>query len=1122
MKLRYLFIFAILAVLSVSCQEEFDEITEMNLTRCLTPTDLAARVDVATGVDVTFSWKVGKDADSYELLVYSDEEMTDEIFGLGIPAAEIPYSTNFLPDQTLYFKVRALSEKKQASGWAVFDGSFKTFAVASNLFPEITGRTATSVTMSWSKDFSDSQKVTHITCTPVRGGDAVTYELADADIAAGEATVEGLVPSTEYQVVLFLSSASCGGVDAWTMSDPTGLTSVSTSEALIAAMTAGNEIYLTLAGSPYAVGAFKAAKGFKIYGELGADGSKPVVSGNIDLNGGVMTGGEDVNIYVENVTFSDALAHNHIVNFSGTALTLGKIEFVNCDISAYKAGVLSANKDGKLTIGTISFDSCEFFGIIGSGADFFDVRKNAEITNIIFKNNTFYDGIRSLFRIDKATTVTIGTIDFQNNTLKNVCTMNDGNNRGLFAVRVAHNMTLKKNLFLWEDGGDAATPDKAQLFQDIADTVIPTLNASDNYTYAEGSAFFTKVDAATAGFTILDSDPCFNSKGNFFQLSNQDLISKKIGASKWWIPYAEPEEDLTQNALEGAHVWNLADASLFAGDVKNSRVRDELLLVGTEEVPMNADGGINFLSAAPLSKKGIPSAGYISFKVKTAGSVDLELGGSASGGVSVAIYDDNGFAVKGSAAVSSVAGVQKILVPASIAEGSEAVVYVYPTSAVSVKKLAWSLDTEGGNKILVAPQPVAEPVTVTEGDETEITFTWDAVPHAGAYAVSFNKKSPVNQTELSYTVPAATIAGLSAGLYTFTVKAVPVDGDIYYSESTLGQAAIAIQPKGGDGPITETFTWNFSDADWQTELVKWSTINSNFTADPAKVFNGLTFYSKTNSKWNKATIDNVDYYYVQFGGSGLNADSGLLDRYFKFTAPAAGTLKVTSSNTGSSEATDRMIYVKVGETVEQKMGGFASTAPQEVEFSVAGGDVIISTNGGGLRFLKIEFTCAYTPEPEVPVKFDWNFTDDDWQTELAKWGTINSNFTATDPAKVYNGLTFYSLTNSKWNKATIDNVDYYYVQFGGSGLNADTGNLDRYFKFTTPKAGTLKVKTSNTGSSEATDRMIYVKVGETVEQKMGGFASTAPQEVEFSVAAGDVYISTKGGALRFLEIHFSE
>ena len=1119
MKLRYIFIFAILAVLSLSCKNEFDEITEMNLARCLVPTDLSARVDVATGVDVTFNWNVGKDAERYNLVVFSDEEMTNEVLNEDIAASEVPFTTKVDPDQQLYFKVRALSEKREASGWAVYDGSFKTFAVAGNLFPEITGRTETSITMKWSKDFSDFEDVTHITCTPVMGGESVTYDLTEADIAAAEAVVNGLAPSTEYQVVLFYMSASRGGLDAWTMADPNGLTVVATAADLITAVTTGGNYLLKYSDTPYKMETVIPTAALKLVGELSADGKRPVVNGAISLNSSLNIPEGD--LYFEGIEFNGAPSLNRVIDqLAGTTPVVRNISFVNCRITAYVRGLLSdGNNDAKATIAELCFDSCEIDNIAGNGGDCVDFRKSIDLGTFKFVNNTIFNGMRTFFRIDANSNINIGDFVFENNTVKGISVMNDGNNRGIFAIRVATNMSLKKNLFLWEDGGKD-TGDYCQLFQNNGNTVVPTLSASDNYSYAEGVDFFAKVDAATAGFTVLDADPCYNSKGNFFQLSNQDLISKKVGASKWWIPYVEPEEDLTQNVLEGAHVWDLGDATLFAGEVKNSRVRDELLLVGTEEVPMNADGGINFLSAAPLSKKGVPSAGYISFKVKTAGSVDLELGGSAGGGVTVAIYDDSGFAVKGGAVVSQVAGVQKVLVPASIAEGSEGTVYIYPTSAVSLKKLAWSLDTEGGNKILVAPQPVAEPVTVTEGDETEITFTWDAVPHAGAYAVSFNKKSPVNQTELSYTVPAATIAGLSAGLYTFTVKAVPVEGDIYYSESTLGQAAIAIQPKGGDGPITETMTWNFSDADWQTELAKWGTINTNFTADPAKVFNGLTFFSSTSSKWNTASINEVTYYYIQFGGSGVNADSGNLDRYFKFTAPGAGTLKVTTSNTGGSVAADRMIYVKVGDAVETKSGGFASTAPEEVEFSVAEGDVYLSTQGGALRFLKIEFTYTYTPSTEK-VKFDWNFTDADWQTELAKWGTINTNFTA-DPAKTFNGLTFYSLTSSKWNKVTISNVDYYYVQFGGSGVNADSGNIDRYFKFTTPKAGTLKVKTSNTGSSVAADRMIYVKVGDSVEKKSGGFGSSAPEEVEFSVAAGDVIISTEGGALRFLEIHFSE
>ena len=169
-----------------------------------------------------------------------------------------------------------------------------------------------------------------------------------------------------------------------------------------------------------------------------------------------------------------------------------------------------------------------------------------------------------------------------------------------------------------------------------------------------------------------------------------------------------------------------------------------------------------------------------------------------------------------------------------------------------------------------------------------------------------------------------------------------------------------------------------------------------------------------------------------------------------------GTLKVTTSTTGTNADLTRSVSVSVnGGTKETKAGaGVASDQTHaELEFTVEAGNVAIFPEAA-LRFYKVEFTYTYTPSTEK-VKFDWNFTDADWQTELAKWGTISANFTA-DPAKAYNGLTFYSLTNSKWNKVTIETVDYYYVQFGGSGLNADNGNLDRYFKFTTPKPGTLK------------------------------------------------------------------
>ena len=1125
MKLNHIFTTAILAALaigSVSCNREFEEITDMNLSRCLVPTDLAVKVSMENGVDVTFDWNVGKDAESYNLVVYSDENMTEEILNENIPASEIPYVKTMTADQECWFKVRAISSKRDASSWAVFDGSFKTYAVKDNLFPAITARTSGSITMAWSTKAEDYLEVTRIECSPVKGGEAVVYELTEADIEAASATVQDLAPSTEYQAVLYYMSASRGGCDVWTMASSEGMTTVSTSADLIAAINAGSEIFLTLAGSPYAIGGLKVENGFRLVGEIGADGEKPVVSGCLDLDGNKLAGGEEVDIIVESITFSDGLSHNALLTYSGNTVTLRTVSFTNCDITGFKAGVLASNKDQKLTIETVSFDSCEIYDIPGSGGDFFDVRKCTAIGSVVFKNNTIRDGIRTLFRVDKQTDDakinTIGGVNFQNNTVKAVAIMNDGNNRGLFSFYIPVDLTLKKNIFLWEDGGDAATPDKAQLVgpSTKTDTVVPTLAADNNYCYGEGSAFFIMVSAAEAGVKILSHDPCYNSKGNFFQLADAEVISKKAGASKWWIPYAEQEEDLTQNVLEGAHVWNFGDATLFAGDVKNSRVRDELLLVGSEALLINADGAINFTAEALKNKKGVPTEGFVSFKVNTPGSVDLEVANGSGSSVVVALADDNGFAVKGAAAVAAGAGVQKILIPAVEGEGT---VYVYPTAAVSLTKLAWSLDSAGGNKVLAAPQPSAEPVTVTEGDVTDVVFTWEAVPNAAAYAVSFNKKAPVEQTELTFTVPGATISALSAGLYNFTVKAVPAEGDIYYTESQVGKASIAIQPKGGSGPVTETLTWDFSDAEGQAFLASIGASGTDIT-NIDKSYNGLQFYSVTKSKWNTIPISGTDYYFIQFGGAGVNATSGNLDRYLKFTAPKNGTLKIKVSNTGNDPAMDRMVYVKVGEGEAQKIaGGYSAASPTEIEFSIDAGDVYISTTGG-LRFFKLDFTYTYNPDEEEPIEYEWNFSDEFGQAFLATIGTQNTDTENID--KSYEGLQFYSKSKSKWNTIPISGTDYYFIQFGGAGVNATSGNLDRYLKFTAPKNGTLKIKVSNTGNDPAMDRMVYVKVGEGEAQKIaGGYSAASPTEIEFSIDAGDVYISTTG-SLRFFIIHYYE
>ena len=1087
-----------LAMLTGCSEKEFEEVTEISLSRCLEPQNLSAKVDVQTGNTVTFGWNVNKDAESYQLVVFTDEELTAEALNVNVAAADVPYKVDLTADQKYWFKVQALAEGREASNWAVFDGSVKTYAVKDNLFLEVTGRTANSVTLAWSKDLSDYKDVTHITASPVKGGADVKLDLSEAAATAATATVSGLAASTEYQFVLYYMSASRGAVDTWTLAEAGSKTVISTSEELKTAV-AGGEFFLSY-GASYEMGTAKPTASLTLVGELGPNGEKPVIAGNIELTSAIAEGST---LHFENVCISDTGVTGHVVTFTDDAApaTLGKIEFVNCDLTGFKSGIFYNNKSGGLTVGEVLYDSCDIYGILGSGGDGFDIRKPTTITTVKFVNNTIWDGFRTFVRIDANDAIKIGGFVFENNTIKGICVMNDSNNQGFFAPKTATTLTLRNNLFLWEDGGETAdgVDDKTQLVRDNTAIVIPDITAENNYAYAQGKDFFKAVSAAAAGFTVLDADPCYNSKGNFFQLSNQDLIAKGIGAAKWWISYVEKEEDLTQNFVGFSHTWNLQDATLFAGEVKNSRVRDELLLVGTEATPLNADNGINFLSASELTKKGVPTAGYVSFKVNHAGSVDYQVEGSGNGSLVIAVLDDNGFAVQGGAVASAFKpGVQKILLPDLKGEG---IVYLYATGAISLTKLAWSPDVIGGNKVLPTPKPAVEPVTLTEGDETDVTVTWDYITNAASYVVVFNKKAYPAQNENSFTVAGADIAALKAGLYTFTVQALPRAEDIYYTKSDQGAASVAIQPKSAGGEIVEhDIVWDFSAADWQEALGELGALNTDITNIDLTV-EGLTFHSGSKSKYNTT--------YIQFGGK-----SGEMDRYFKFTAPEQGTLKITSSNTGSAEAMDRTVAVTVGDDTQAQAGGFGKATPGELEFSVAAGEVVITAPVNGLCFYKIEYIYTTTSGSAAAVEYDWNFSDADWvEAFQTNFTAINSN---QDVTFALNGLTVGGGGTIKYNFVG-ENV--YFIQTGGKGT-AST----RCFQFDAPDAGTIKVWASNTGDSEALDRTVAVAVdGVEVDAQPGGYKkSDGPHELEFAITAGGhVSIYPPVNGLCFYHIYYT-
>mgnify|MGYP003470323253 len=48
--------------MAASCSDQFEEVTDISLTRCLQPLNLSAKV--SQGQNVTFGWDVSKDAES--------------------------------------------------------------------------------------------------------------------------------------------------------------------------------------------------------------------------------------------------------------------------------------------------------------------------------------------------------------------------------------------------------------------------------------------------------------------------------------------------------------------------------------------------------------------------------------------------------------------------------------------------------------------------------------------------------------------------------------------------------------------------------------------------------------------------------------------------------------------------------------------------------------------------------------------------------------------------------------------------------------------------------------------------------------------------------------------------
>ena len=1085
---------------------------EVALGRCLTPTELSAKV--IDGEFIEFSWTKSKGATEFVLELYSDEEMQQKVETFTIPAAEVPYTADLEADMTYYARVKGVNGEGVIgdSNWAVYDRALQTYAIKSSLNPELVDRSASSITIKWTKD----PEVDHIRITPALNAEEeyTRFDVSADAQAAAQVEVTGLNPSVNYTLAVHFKSAQRGTVSAWTRPSVEGATEVATAEALIQALTdKAPVIKVAYSEAPYVIGSVVLGGPVAIYGDATAQGAQPTIQGGLKI------GADVTSVHLEALTFDGAGSADYPHNLTfDAAAAVESIKVVNCKLNNYLRGVLYENSKAP-TVGSIKYDGVEVNNVTGDGGDCFDFRGKATVNSIEFINSTLNTGARTWFRID-ANTV-LESIKLTHCTFNNLCFANNGNNNGIFNIRAlnaagaAPTFVLTHNVFLNMNDDNK----RCCLVAKNSTSAFPT-ELSDNFFYNCYDRFFVaQKDGSTLsgddlkaaadegrarilvnGSVELAADPCVDSARDKYNVTSKEVIEANAGDPRWYAAYVEIPEDLTQEVTATGKIWDLTDGQTFKKMADKDMVRDGIRFF-VKNTPINfTKEGFEFTGEAVL-EGGVPVDGGIGIKVNEPGSIIISVA-AAAGHSNLTVSLDG----KVSASVPAGAEYQKVTF-ANVS--GEQMIYIYGCHPATMTFLQWTSDVQVLDKVLATPEVKISKTTVNERAEDEITLTWDAVDYAGSYNVTVDGKKK-NVTETTYTFATGGYAVEEAGGdFAIQVTAVPAADDYTRVESQPAELSFHVNDVPDEPGI---------------KVVRYSlTFPEGGNAEEKYVCeNNAGFYVQTVGGWvidanaQKFAVPGAseyDSYATRLKGSKTSDTKSMT-----ITVPNDGKLYIAARSANSSAA-DRTMALMQGDkeilapTVIQDADKFtagdASVFPYVV-VDVKAGDIQVVLNNG-INFYGIVYD-ALEGGP-AGVDYVWDFSAPEWVDAMTGSG-IAANTNDSNWNLEVNGLKVIAGGGSiKWNFSG----ETYFWQPGGAGTDAK-----RYFEFTTEMAGKLTVYASNTGDSEDLTRMVTVKVGDgEAESLPGGYASSGGAvPVDFNITAGTVKIYATGNGLRFYKIEF--
>lgn len=1067
------------------------------------------------------------------------------------------------PEMSYYARVRAQSSADPDtkttgdSKWAIFPYPIDTYSVMDQLPSfSVKKRTSTTITVRWTVVEGDTDGINQIRVSPHPTDETQAFLQIPVEAGAVEATIgteTPLKPSVKYTVALHFNSANRGQMFVWTTPDFTQAQYAKDTAELkhylreAASIKDGvpMKIVLTNLDTPYDLdGSADILGPVEILGQQSADGSQsPVIKGRLDIMApltqtysyatadpaGINPDGiaGTVDASAENPTAGATSVRIEAIEFDGDSYTYDRplslsslkypvpegssedsgpffskplsVYIVNCDIHGYSAGFFYDNsKPAEFT--EIVVDNNTISDTQGSGGDGFDLRAATTIGYVSMTNNTFSNGMRTFVRIDKGT---LKNMEFANNTVNNLASVDDGNNKGLFNIRatLSGDFTITDNLFLNLNG----CPARTVMFPTQA-TAFPT-GVSGNYYYNLADTFFydKEVDkcpssdefpeskAIAGGGSVLSADPCENSVRGIFNVTDAAVLAAKAGDPRWLVEYIpQPIANLEPVAYGE---WNLTDKSAYGQSLEETTVINNTKFIVTSN-PINVlDEGMEFSAEATLQYGGVPSDCAIAFLVDKPGSIFASSAVSGSGTVNdhitVAIGDADGNAATVAGSIFAGASNQKIVF--DDIDGPQ-LIYLYACGPVVLTDLEWSDDVNTGSSALKDPEVTADVSTAGA-----LKLSWPAVENAGSYIISFgSKEADAEYAEDEYTVTATSPEyaweNFPSGTYTVNVQAVPAEPDKFENSMIVGKEVTVKVPE-----LSNMTSGRLTQEDFK--LLAALTGGQKVKQEDI-VYKNFMFTNTKDDKVNFNVDSNFGAYYNTGGKSTLAEDANSASQTIRFLAAGNGKLSVIAAST--SDATNRHVGYAFGETSHGLSEGLPAkpsapiTEPNaSFEITATAGQAIDIYADANVYIMSVTWepsgqlpaVAGLTPVTEATTWGSevWNEFYSHRTDQTVKYG---SDFTIDKDYYVINNLMIYPTAGQKIRVSeTSSGSGTYYLQLqGGDGSYADGPSADatdaqlqgyskNFIRFRANGNGTLTLTARHTSGTAGSGRFVCVAVG---------------------------------------------